>query len=142
MLPILLWLTMVMGKIRVQAIGGSLSVMGQSPALQMLNNLSIPTNSFTIRHSHLFQTWGYKFHLFAQDGAKKSFLLHYPLALVPVDFLPFYLSPQNLQICIMQLKLKNYVLKLLQKALDAVLKQVLPLVQVQIISKPYLVLVL
>lgn len=37
----------------VQAIGGSLSVMGQSPALQILNNPSIPTNSFTIRHSHL-----------------------------------------------------------------------------------------
>lgn len=76
-----------------QTIGGSPSVMGQSPALQILQNPSIAVNTFKIRHFHLLQTWGFKFHLYSQDGAKKFFLLHYPLALVAVDFLPFYLSP-------------------------------------------------
>lgn len=81
-----------------ETIGGSPSVMGQASELQILHNPTTRGTTWSIKHSHLFQTWGYQFKMYEETTANaKSYLLHYPLALVPVDFVPFYMTPQEFE---------------------------------------------
>ncbi|KAK9512327.1 hypothetical protein O3M35_000775 [Rhynocoris fuscipes] len=85
----------------VNGLGGGGPVQGSSSAsgsnVQILHTPSINSNKIIIKHSHLFQTWGYKYDLYKDttDAQLQSHLLHMPLACVPVDYLPFYLSPSE-----------------------------------------------
>lgn len=62
-------------------------------AQQTLLNPQLSPHTFSIKPSRLFRTGGYKFYKEESTSVNKSYLLHYPLAALSVDILPFYLSP-------------------------------------------------